>query len=123
MTAIEKLKHLKYILNWNLNLKSMDILPTINEVIADLEDFYKNLLNIKYQDPAAQDIMDEVKELVFGKTIYNIEYIKSWKITPESIEELSKEKTIEELRKEYTEKFSKKPFGWWYRDVLISKLK
>jgi len=73
MTAIEKLKHLKYILDWNLNLNSMDILPTINEIIKELE-------------------------------------------------ELAIPKTIEELRNEYTEKFNKKPFGWWDRDVLISKL-
>gem|GEM_PF-4812145 len=38
MTAIEKLKHLKYILDWNLNLNSMDILPTINEIIKELEE-------------------------------------------------------------------------------------
>jgi hypothetical protein len=32
------------------------------------------------------------------------------------------EKTKEELVKEYIEKFNKKPFAWWDKEVLQSKL-
>jgi hypothetical protein len=30
---------------------------------------------------------------------------------------------MEELRKEYKEKFNKNPFWWWNREILESKLK
>lgn len=33
------------------------------------------------------------------------------------------EKTIEQLRIEYKNKYNKKPFGWWSYEVLVSKLK
>ncbi len=39
------------------------------------------------------------------------------------IPEIQEEETIESLRARYTEKYQKKPFGWWDREVLIEKLK
>jgi protein associated with RNAse G/E len=33
------------------------------------------------------------------------------------------EETIEAIRERYKEKFQKKPFAWWTREVLLSKLK
>jgi hypothetical protein len=32
------------------------------------------------------------------------------------------EETIESIRARYTEKFQKKPFAWWSKEVLLSKI-
>lgn len=32
------------------------------------------------------------------------------------------EKTIQELKQEYKDKFGKNPFGWWTKEFLIEKL-
>lgn len=39
------------------------------------------------------------------------------------IKEEVSDKTIEGLREEYKEKYNKKAFNWWDKEVLISKLK
>lgn len=106
-------------------VQTQEVIPELNKI--------KELLAQQPQDKPV-DIVDE-------KEIENAEQTKPISIKVEdttiSVEKkpdgwvvissewdisLVNTKTIEELRKEYTEKFMKKPFAWWSREVLISKM-
>lgn len=107
-------------------VQTQEVIPELNKI--------KELLAQQPQDKPV-DIVDE-------KEIENAEQTKPISIKVEdttiSVEKkpdgwvvissewdisLVNTKTIEELRKEYTEKFMKKPFAWWNKEVLLSKMK
>lgn len=80
----------------------------------------------KYQwqfRPLSLEVIEDLK------TIRNLlepkEEIKleSKKQEPKPIKQEQAEQTIDDLRKDYEDKFGKKPFMWWDKEVLLSKLK
>lgn len=84
MSVLQKLKDLKRVLDRNLATRSQDVLPVLNECIKELEtpaiieiqkenktikdsslvSLKKDIMKIKFQDPAAQDIYEEVIEII-----------------------------------------------------------
>lgn len=100
---IKKLKLLKDTLDWNMNLRSMDILPSVISIIKEAE--------AQLETPV---VIEPQKEIIKTKELKQVK---------EPAEEITTEKDIKELRVEYKKKYNKNPFGWWSKEVLIEKLK
>lgn len=109
MSALQKLKDLKRVLDRNLATRSNDILPVINECIKELEEVNNNIKEITTEKPVKTVEKKQIKQEEPKEVI--------------QVKVEDKTKIIEELRKEYIERFGKKPFAWWKEDVLIEKLK
>lgn len=104
---IEILDNLIGRLNNMFTVQTQEVIPELNKI--------KELLEQKPQERPV--VIVEEKEI-------NNE--PAQEVNKEPVEEIKQEnpieKTIEELRKEYTDKFGKKPFAWRSREVLISKM-
>lgn len=108
MTVNEILDSLIYRLNNMFTVQTQEVIPELNKI--------KELLAQKQQEIPV--VIDDVKQ------IDNEEVVEVKQEPSEEVKtEIKIERTIEELRKEYTDKFQKKPFGWRDRDVLIAKMK
>lgn len=103
------------------------------EILDNLISRLNNMFTVQTQEVIPE--LNKIKELLEQKPKKTPVVIADEKeISDEPVEEVNKEpteetkqqnpieKTIEELRKEYTDKFGKKPFAWWNREVLISKI-
>lgn len=108
---IEILDNLISRLNNLFTVQIQEVIPELNKI--------KELLE---QNPQEKPVKTPVV-IVEEKEISNK---STEQVNQETVEETkqenSTEKTIEELRKEYTEKFQKKPLAWRSREVLISKM-
>ena len=112
MSPIEILDNLISRLNNLFTVQTQEVIPELNKI--------KELLE---QNPQEKPVKTPVV-IVEEKEISN-EPVEQFNQEPveETKQENPTEKTIEELRKEYTEKFMKKPFAWWSKEVLLSKMK
>lgn len=117
---IEILDNLISRLNNLFTVQTQEVIQELNKI--------KELLEQKQQE--TQVVIVEEKEISNEDTVelnytanpspFNPEWKDVKIIMP--LDKINTEKTIEELRNEYTDKFGKKPFAWRSREVLISKI-
>ena len=103
MSPIEILENLISRLNNLFTVQTQEVIPELNKI--------KELLEQKPQEKsvvivAEKDISNELVE----------------EVKQEPTEAIMNEETIESIRARYTEKFQKKPFAWWSKEVLLSKI-
>lgn len=103
MSPIEILDNLISRLNNLFTVQTQEVIPELNKI--------KELLEQKLQEKpvvivAEKEISNEVVE----------------EVKQEPTESINNEETIESIRERYKEKFQKKPFAWWSREVLLSKI-
>lgn len=107
MSPIEILDNLISRLNNLFTVQTQEVIPELNKI--------KELLEQKPQEKPVviveeKEISDEIVEQVKQEP------------TEEIKQDNTTEETIESIRARYTEKFQKKPFAWWSREVLLSKI-
>jgi len=85
-----------------------------HEVISDL-----NKLKETLETPVNTVPEKPIKQTKQPKTVKPKVEEKKEETKPE----IKEEKSIEDLRKEYKDKFGKNPFMWWSKEVLENKLK
>ena len=100
MSPIEILDNLISRLNNLFTVQTQEVIPELNKI--------KELLE---QKPQEKPVV-----IVAEKDIINEE------VKQEPTESISNEETIESIRERYKDKFQKKPFAWWSREVLLSKI-
>lgn len=106
MSPIEILDNLISRLNNLFTVQTQEVIPELNKIKERFEQIKTPVVIVE-----EKEIKNETVEQVNQEPI------------EETKQENPTEKTIEELRKEYTEKFQKKPFAWRSREVLLSKMK
>lgn len=102
---IETIDNLINRLNNMFTVQTQEVIPELNKIKEMLMQAPQKETKPK-EEVKPQEIKEEVK---VEQPI-------------ENKQEEPQEKPIEELRKEYIEKFGKKPFAWWNREILISKM-
>ena len=126
---VEKIKKLKYTLDWNLNTKSIDILPFVNDILLDAEKLSETPVAIEPEKTVSEEVTNPIK---YDKVVAD-KINKLWPpdVEPISFEDTKKDvlyssnnedKNIKELRAEYKAKFNKNAFHWRDETVLIDKL-
>ena len=103
---------------------SMFVQIQTQEVITDLNKV-RELLETPEEKPTGieeQNSFDETHKPIteWAEEITEAEYKEATDVI--EIQPMIAEKTKEDLAKEYIEKFGKKPFAWWDKEVLQSKL-
>lgn len=123
MSPIEILDNLISRLNNLFTVQTQEVIPELNKI--------KELLEQKPQEKPVDIVYEKEIEAVeptkpykeWVDNLINEDWMVVWYTEPvEAIKDDVNTKTIEELRKEYTEKFQKKPFAWWSKEVLLSKI-
>lgn len=117
MTALEKLRQLKKNLDWNLSVKSWDILPVLNEVIKELEESEAKETEIKQGSKNKQPITPVVIE---PQKIVSDEVLNET-IKPQVEENVSEHSITFNKAKDYLRSIKAKWLNYKSDDNLIAR--